>query len=146
MIVNSGLLQRRDHGRRPLRFLFAQGFAHGVHAVLKQLFCVERRAPGQQFVKQHAQAVNVAARVNVQAAQFRLLRAHVGGRADDLFVSGKKRFVRQRHCLRRLGDAEINDLRHRHAIVERDEDVGRLDVAMDDAFLMRMLDGMANLR
>ena len=54
------------------------------------------------------------------------------------------RRVRQ-PAFRRLGDAEINHLGHRHAVVQRDEDVRRLDVAMDDALLMRVLDGLANL-
>ena len=45
----------------------------------------------------------------------------------------------------RLGDAEINHLGHRHAVVQGDQDVRWLDVAMNDAFLVRMLDGMANL-
>ena len=48
-------------------------------------------------------------------------------------------------CLRGLGDAEINHLGHRHAIVQRDENIRRLDVAMDDSLLMRVLNGLANL-
>jgi hypothetical protein len=39
---------------------------------------------GEQFVEQHAQAVDVAAGVDVQAAHLGLLRAHVGRRADEL--------------------------------------------------------------
>ena len=49
-------------------------------------------------------------------------------------------------CLRRLGDAEVDHLRHRHAVVQRDEDVRGLDVAVNDALLMRVLDGLADLR
>ena len=48
-------------------------------------------------------------------------------------------------AFRRLGDAEIDHLRHRHAVVQRDEDVRGLDVAVDDALLMRVLDGLADL-
>ena len=48
-------------------------------------------------------------------------------------------------ALRGLGDAEIDDLGHRHAVVQRDQDVRRLDVAMDDPFLMRVLDRLADL-
>ena len=44
-----------------------------------------------------------------------------------------------------FGNAEINHLGHRHAVVERDQDVGGLDVPMDDALLVRVLDGVANL-
>ena len=44
-----------------------------------------------------------------------------------------------------LGDAEINHLGHRHAVVQRDQDVRGLDVAVDDALLVRVLDGLADL-
>ena len=57
--------------------------------------CVEWRAARQQFVEQHAEAVDVAAGVHVQAAQARLLRTHVGRRADELVEPGKDRLVRQ---------------------------------------------------
>src|SRR5687768_2047113 len=47
--------------------------------------------------------------------------------------------------MRGFGDAEIDDLRDRDAVVERDEDVRGFDVAMDDSFLVRVLDGGADL-
>ena len=43
---------------------------------------------GQQLVEQHPQAVDVAARIDVQTAHLRLLRTHVGGRADELLEGG----------------------------------------------------------
>ena len=57
---------------------------------------------------------------------------------------GEDRLVGQ-PAFRRLGDAEINHLGHRHAVVQRDQDVRGLDVAVDDALLMRVLDGLADL-
>ena len=54
------------------------------------------------------------------------------------------RLVRQL-LLDRLGDPEVDHLRHRHAVVQRDEDVRGLDVAVDDPLLMRVLDGLADL-
>jgi hypothetical protein len=47
-------------------------------------------------------------------------------------------------CLVALGHAEVDHLGHRLAVVERDHDVGRLDVAVDDALLVGMLDGLAD--
>ena len=44
----------------------------------------------------------------------------------------------------RLGDAEVDDLGHRLAVVQRDQDVGRLDVAVDDAFLVGVLHRLAD--
>ena len=77
--------EHRAHARRGTdRFFLADGAAHFVQAGSQQLLLVERRLAGEQFVEQHAQAVNVGPRVNVQAAQLGLFRAHVGGRANEL--------------------------------------------------------------
>jgi hypothetical protein len=47
---------------------------------------------------------------------------------------------------RGFGDAEINHLRHRHDHrAHRHQNVRRLDVAMDDALLMRVLNRLADL-
>ena len=136
--------ERREPRAGPRRLLLADRLAHRVDALRHQLLFIKRRAARQQFVKQHAQAVDVAARVNVQSAHLRLLRTHVGRRADELMQLRIDRRVRQ-PAFRRLGDAEINHLGHRHAVMQRDEDVRRLDVAMDDPFLVRVLDGLADL-
>ena len=45
----------------------------------------------------------------------------------------------------RLGDAEVDDLRHRRAVVQRHQDVRRLEVAVDDALLVGVLHGLADL-
>ena len=44
----------------------------------------------------------------------------------------------------RLGHAEVDDLRHRLAVVQGDQDVGRLEVAVDDALLMGVLHRLAD--
>ena len=44
----------------------------------------------------------------------------------------------------RLGDAEVDDLGHRHAVVEADQDVGGLQVAVDDALLVGVLHRVAD--
>ncbi len=43
-----------------------------------------------------------------------------------------------------LGHTEINDLGYRAAVVQRDQDVTGLDVAVDNALLMRVLHGLAD--
>jgi hypothetical protein len=75
----------------------------------------------------------------IQAAQPGLLRTHVSGRADELFERGEKRLIREPLVGGGFRNAKVNHLGHRHAVVIRDQDVGRLDVAVDDAFLMRVL-------
>jgi hypothetical protein len=46
----------------------------------------------------------------------------------------------------RLCNAEIDDLRGRLIVLQRDEDVRRLEVPVDDAFLMRVLYALADMQ
>ena len=43
-----------------------------------------------------------------------------------------------------LGHAEVDDFGHRLAVIESHQHVGRLEIAVDDALLMRMLDRLAD--
>ena len=103
-----------------------------------QRFGVKGCGPRQQLIQEHAQRVDVAPRVDIKAAHLSLLRAHVLRRPDELTVLGEQRLLGE-PGVRRLGDPEVDDLRHRQSIVEGHHDVGWLDVAMDDAFLVRVL-------
>ena len=105
---------------------------------------IERCAASEQFVKQNTERINIAARIHVQTAHLSLFRTHVGRCADELLKRGEKCLIGQ-PPLRGLGDPKIDHLGHRHTIVQSDQNVGGLDVAMDDPFLMRVLDGVANL-
>jgi hypothetical protein len=80
----------------------------------------------QQLVKDHAQRVNVGARVDGLALH--LLRRHVCGRSNHAAGRGQSLLV-----VDELRDAEVEDLR---LAAIRDEDVVRLDVAMYDAEVM----------
>ena len=124
-------------------FLFAYHATHLIEAGHQQLFTIEGGPTDQQFVEQHAQAVDVAARVNVEPAHFRLLGANISWRADELLEMRIDRLIRE-DTLHRLGNPKINHLGHRLTIVHRDEDIGWLDVAMNDSLLMSMLDGVTN--
>src|SRR5438067_13940797 len=86
----------------------------------KQLFRVKRRLAGEQFVKKHAEAVNVRARINIEARHHGLLRTHVGRSADELFERSKNGFIRE-PLFSRFGNSEINDLRHGFAVVQGHE-------------------------
>jgi hypothetical protein len=85
----------------------------------------ERRPAGQDFVQEHAEAVDVA-RGRLGLA-FGLFRGHVAGRADFRREGVGGRVVG-------AGDAEVGQ--HR-AAVRHDDDVGRLDVPMDDPAAVR---------
>jgi hypothetical protein len=103
----------------------------------------ERRAPRQQFVEQHPQREDVAAGIGAQGAHLRLLGRHVLKRADHGAVLREQGPLGQL-LLGRLGHAEVDHLRHRLAVVEGDHDVGRLDVAVNDPFLVGVLDRLAD--
>jgi hypothetical protein len=114
-------------------------------ALRHQFLRVEGRAAGEQFVEQHAEAVDVAAGVDVQPAHLRLFRAHVGRGADELVELREDRGLSVSPAFGGLGDAEVDDLGDGHAVVEGDEDVRGLDVPVDDALLVGVLDGLADL-
>ena len=125
--------------------MFANRAAHFLQTRRQQFFRVKGSFARQQFVEQHTQAVNVGTGVNIQSAQTGLFRAHVSGCAHELFERGEKRLVREPLVGSGLGNAEVNHLGHRHSVMIGHEDIGGLDVAVDYAFLMRMLDGLTNL-
>ena len=103
---------------------------------------VERQGR-QQFVEEHTQGVDVAAGVDVQVVEHRLLGAHVLRRADDPAETRVNGALGQGGA-GGLGHAEVDHLGHRLIVVESDQDVGGLDVAVDDALLVRVLDGLAD--
>ena len=62
-----GRAQRVQPRRGPRRLLLADGAPDFVNARRQQSVRVERQPARQQFVKQHAHAVDVTARIDVQA-------------------------------------------------------------------------------
>ena len=130
---------RVQSGRGLRRFLLADRAPDFILAVAHQLLGIERRAAGEQLIEQHAKAVDVAARVDIQPTHLRLLRRHVERGADHLLELREEGQIGQPLRLGRFGHTEVNDLRHRHAVVQRDEDVRGLQIAVDDALLMGML-------
>ena len=112
---------------------------------MEQGIGIERSSARKQFVKQHAERVDVAARIDVEAGHECLLGTHVSRGADELLVRSENGFVRQPLVRRGLRDPKIDDLRHRYAVIDRYQNVRRLQIAMDDSLLMRVLHGVANL-
>ena len=132
-------------GGRSQRLLFTDDAPHPVQPGHGEFFGSERKLAGEQFVQQHAERINIATRVNVHRAKLRLLGTHIGGRADELLKRGVKGLVTQPLLAGGLGDAEVNDLGRGRVRRAGHEDVGRFDVPMDDALLVRVLDGFANV-
>ena len=91
----------------------------------------ERRPSGQQLEEQAARRVEVAARVHLLAA--RLLGREVLRGADHR----RRLRHRRRRVRQRAGDAEVHDL---DVAGRREHDVGRLDVPVDDARAVAVLE------
>ena len=107
---------------------------------------VERRRAGQQLVQQHAQRVDVAAGVDVEAAHARLLGRHVHRRADHLGEAGEQRLLGQLLARAPWPRRSRSPSRTGVAVVPRDQDVGRLEVAVDDPLLVGVLHRLADRR
>src|SRR5439155_24786435 len=86
---------------------------------------------GEQFVEDDAQAVNVGAGVHAVPFAAGLLGTHVGGRAGE-GGPGAELLLAQ-------GLAEIADVGPARGV---EQDVGRLDVAVDDAVLVGVVQGL----
>jgi hypothetical protein len=103
----------------------------------------------RQHLEQHAtESPDIRPLVDWLSA--RLLRTHVRRRAEDRAVDGAgdcRRGLQQVGtgpvATHRLCDAEVE---HLYDTLGCDLDVGRLQVSMDDALLMRGLEGVGNLR
>ena len=147
MVVRRSSFEAGEPGAGAGRFLLAEDAAHLVEGGVLQGLGLERGGAGEQFVEEDAEGVDVGAGVDVGGVGVGagLLRAHVGRGADHLLEAGEERLVGE-VGLHRLGDAEVDHLGHRlGAVLDGDEDVAGLEVAVDDAFLVGVLDGAADL-
>jgi hypothetical protein len=99
----------------------------------------ERREAGEQVIARHPEAVQVAAVVH--RLPLHLLRRHVQRGAQRHPALGQaERFLLAAEV---PGQAEV---RHLHFHLAGEEDVLRLDVAVDDAVVVGELQGIADLR
>ena len=132
-IVPPGLEQARWQRRLLLGQVLANGSGVGLFEQLGGI----GPAVGQQFAQDHAQGIDVGAHVDA-GVLVEKLRAHVVRRARGALVAALagRGFGR--------GDAEIDDLRSRHAVDLRDQDVAGLEVAVDQAFLVRVRHPLAD--
>jgi hypothetical protein len=98
-----------------------------------------RRPFGEHFVEDHAERVDVRPGVERRDVAGHLLRAHVAEGAQHLAGSGLHR--REQPVVRPACDSEVEDLRFASF---GDEDVRRLEIAVDDAPMVRVLNGVGN--
>ena len=102
---------------------------------------------GQHLVHDAAERPDVGAAVERQPA--RLLGAHVGGRPHHRVGAGLARRQRVRSGLvaARIGDDGFGqaEVEHLHHAVGRELDVGRLQIAVDDALFVRGVERVHDL-
>ena len=136
---------RLDHGARVPRLRLPHQPQHLGQPGLAQRFGAQRRAARQQLVEDHSQRVDVAAGVEV-GRRPRLLRAHVlrGAEDDPLERHPHTAFRPAGIARQRLGDAEVDHPRHGPAVDLGDQDVGRLEVAVEDRLLVGMVHRVAD--
>jgi hypothetical protein len=100
------------------------------------LRAAERQLASQQLVQHHPQAVHVGPAVHLVRVAAGLLRAHVRRGAQHLALDGHRDLAGVA-----LGQAEVH---HARPAVAADHDVRGLHVAVDDAALVRVLQGVGN--
>ena len=125
------------HRAQRRRFLFP----NGAHRFVNLPPHLVRPLAGQQFVEDHNQRVDVAARVNLRRISQHLFGAHVSERADNLPDIRLPR--RLRVTVGEPGDAEVQNLR---LAVFADQNVRRFQITMDQPALVRMLHRIADSR
>ncbi len=130
-VAAPGILLQRPGGDRPQLARQPHGLAPDDLVVHIQRGIGLERAPARhRLVQQHAQRPDVDA--GPEAAPLYLLGRHVMGRAHHAAGDGQVLAVQQ------LGDAEVGQ---HHAALGLDQDVGRLQIAVNDALAVGVVDG-----
>ena len=105
---------------------------------------LQRDLAGQHLVEEDAEGIDVGARVDPARNHAGLLRAHVLRRSDQVALPRHEGPIALRG-VRRLRDPEVDHLRHGQAVLDAHDHVGGLDVPVDDALAVSMLDALAHL-
>ena len=107
----------------------------GIHE-RGQVFAREGRCAGQALVQHASQGVDIGPSVNVVAGE--PLRGHVVQRSDRFPGDRQRRLP----AADRPGDAEVD---HVNEVARGDQDVRRLDVAVDEVVGVRGIQGLGDL-
>jgi len=105
-----------------------------------QLKAAHRRLAREHFVDDHAERIEVRAMID-RLRLVHLLGSHVTQGAERHAGEGECHV--ERFAAQQLGQAEVGDL---HAALFVEEQVLGLDVAVHEALLVRVFEGVANLR
>ena len=128
---------------RPMTTHRVRSFPHDRGRGPERRLSCERMSSRQQLVEHHPEREDVRPPINQLAP--RLLRRHVGHRTrhgSPLCQLGRRGCLPVRDAGHPPGEPKIN---HLHVPARRQYDVGRLEVAMDDARRVRRLERVGNL-
>ena len=135
--------RRRNIGQPPVVHIGRQDRNHH----LREAVARERTSPGQQLVEDGPERPDV--RAPIQHLSLRLLRAHVGGRAQDHArfrtqhgTGDDSRILMTVRFTQDFGEAEVE---HLHLVVGGELHVGWLQIPVNDAAVMRGLQGLRDL-
>ena len=129
-------LQVARDGRVPEARRFRLGKGHLVEKLIA-VAAVVGRVEGQQLVERRAQRVDVGPVIDDPAAGRRLLGAHVPQRSED--VAGHRQAAVGLHARQaEIGDPEV--------AMHVNQQVGGLDVAVDDPLAMGIIEGLGGLQ
>ncbi len=140
-ILLQAALDHRDEQRRHPRRGQRRRLVRDPHRQVDQRLAGERRLAGGELAQDHAERPDVAARV-ARLRRAQLLRRHVVRRAHDVVGAGEVAVLAMR-----LGDAEVEHLDEVRAVgTLGEEQIARLEVAMDDAERVGLGERTARLR
>src|SRR5262245_58672326 len=101
---------------------------------------IVRKPAGEKLVENHAEGIDIAARIEFEWIGKDLFGAHISQRPDNLSDVGLQR---------RLGvtvrDARYSEIENLRLSVLVHQNVARFEVAMDQAPLVRMVDRVTHL-
>jgi len=118
-----------------------------VRECVADIFTLEYTLAGEHFVQDATERPYIGALVGIAAPC--LFRRHVGRRSENhsrLSRSdrqcGRIAHIARRTCLERLGETEIE---HLYLTLARERNIARLEIAVNDSFLVRGLQCVGDL-
>ena len=146
-VLDQASAQECPHGRRDIGRECLPGWLEADDRAehLRHILAIKGAAPRQHLVQHAAECPDVAALVSLSS--FRLLRGHVRGCSEDDARAGQHGRARDGRRLRTAGRAHRvllgcqrlrePEIQHLHSPVRAQFDVRGLEIAMDDALLVR---------
>ncbi len=124
------------------RVLIPDDIPYMLDATSAKHLTVKRQGTGQQLIEQHAEGIDVRTRVDVPCRHVCLFGTHVLRGSYQLSGFSKQCSIGRR-LADGLGDAEVYDLGDRLIALHVHQDIRGLEIPMNDALLVGMLNAFA---